>query len=418
MAKLSNNKILERGKYLSLFAIIFLLIISTSTAEYLESYKGDLEYKELLNGKGQTWQLNFTPMNDINQIISSIVYFDFSYVPTTHITFLITMQVNKQFCKPESWKLGGDNGESITPYSSKTIKFDCSNIINRKGIYDIIVTSEQPIKGVSGSYEINYYSHPVWQKSIENIEEVTKKPVMQVFGTEYIIGDNATAFLQLQSGGQPVNNAECFLRIYYPNKSVFVNNTPMTYIGNSAGIYYYDFTIPSIYGVYIYDASCWYQVGGTLDKVATNYNLLIGDLTGGTYSDTNFYDSVFHRHKEIGTPARLDLIYNFSTINLPFLGGVITLNVTTSYRWNDNLENLDLYLFNYNNSTWVKLDTSLDYSTSTKTVMNYITFENNPENYISSSTNGNMALRITDSVPSDSSIKEFYFDYLNIKISY
>jgi len=256
----------------------------------------------------------------------------------------------------------------------------------------------------------------IYKECLES--KLTTKGQVLLHGTDYNFNENATTFLQLQENGNAINNAKCFLNIYYPSKTLFKTNEPMIYLTNSSGIYYYDFVTPNITGVYIYEATCWYKVDNEIDKVVNDYKLLIGDLTGGTYSDTNFLDSVFHRHKEIETPAKLDLIYNISTINLPLLEGVIIINVTTSYRWTDNLENLQLYLFNYNDSTWKLLNTQLDYSTSTKTVMNYITFINNPKNYISNNIDGKMALRITDSDPTDSSIKEFYFDYLNIKISY
>ena len=76
-----------------------------------------------------------------------------------------------------------------------------------------------------------------------------------VHGTEYIVGDNGTVFIQVVSGIGGVNNASCELTMFNPNKTISVN-TIMTYIPNSTGLYAYDFNVNDPVGVYPVEALC------------------------------------------------------------------------------------------------------------------------------------------------------------------
>jgi hypothetical protein len=80
---------------------------------------------------------------------------------------------------------------------------------------------------------------------------------LQLMGTEYSPNELATAFLQLKNEtGSPINNATCFLTSYYPNKTIFLNQTVMNYQSGSDGLYFYDVMIPENLGVYMLSASC------------------------------------------------------------------------------------------------------------------------------------------------------------------
>jgi hypothetical protein len=241
-------------------------------------------------------------------------------------------------------------------------------------------------------------------------------------GTDYLPNESATVFLQLLDGNEPINGqASCFLTIFNPNKTILRNYEKMAYLKNSNGIYYLDWTVPSEVGVYIYDAVCWYKIDESKTETADNYVLLIGDLTGGTYLSTTVLDGVVHKHKEKLTPtARLDMIYNFTDINYPFYDALIEMDVNIYYKWNDASENIDLYLYNYNTSSWDKLDNSL---TITEPKLfdwknNTIYFAEFPKNYVSSNTSGEIKLRLTDSDWTDTNVKELQIDYMEIKLFY
>jgi hypothetical protein len=82
-----------------------------------------------------------------------------------------------------------------------------------------------------------------------------------VFGakgfTEYSPGSPGKVFVQvLDNFFTPVNNAICKLTVYYPNTTRFVDNVTMLPFEN--GLYYWDFVVPYVEGVYMTTISCTY----------------------------------------------------------------------------------------------------------------------------------------------------------------
>lgn len=68
--------------------------------------------------------------------------------------------------------------------------------------------------------------------------------------TEYQESEEGEVSIQVEdSDGNPITGGSANLTIYYPNKTMFLNNQSMTELG--LGIYYYNFTVPSVTGVYI-----------------------------------------------------------------------------------------------------------------------------------------------------------------------
>jgi len=93
---------------------------------------------------------------------------------------------------------------------------------------------------------------------------------IKVFGTEYQFWDNARVWLQLlDDNNQPINNATCFVQIFYPDNTIFVNFSGMNFLGN--GIFAYDFTAPNISGVYMVITKC------TIPKL--EYNITYVNIT-------------------------------------------------------------------------------------------------------------------------------------------
>jgi hypothetical protein len=77
-----------------------------------------------------------------------------------------------------------------------------------------------------------------------------------VHGTEYIPGDEGKMFLQfLDANRAAVDDSECFLTLWYPNGTYFYNDTLMSHL--SEGIYYKNFMVPNVTGVYPASAKCY-----------------------------------------------------------------------------------------------------------------------------------------------------------------
>jgi hypothetical protein len=115
---------------------------------------------------------------------------------------------------------------------------------------------------------------------------------IQVFGTEYYPGDNGKIFVQvLKDVLTPVNNASCFATIYKPDGSIWLDEVRMTYQNNSNGLYFYDFTVNNITGVYMVEAYCEYDVYQAINY-ADQTTLIKGWYVSGNGSDLTQEDSV------------------------------------------------------------------------------------------------------------------------------
>jgi hypothetical protein len=131
-------------------------------------------------------------------------------------------------------------------------KYGCEDI----AISKIPSCKEFPDKPPTNATE---YDETIWNmmKKLWDKEKIKNDISIQISGTEYNIGENATVFLQLlDSNKLPINDALCYLTLYYPNKTIFLNNANMMYMLSSAGLYYYDMVVPNSVGVYMVSASC------------------------------------------------------------------------------------------------------------------------------------------------------------------
>jgi len=197
------------------------------------------------------------------------------------------------------------------------------------------------------------------------INYIIELPKIDVFGTEYQVGDNGTVFIKLYQNKTPINNASCLLDIYYPDKTFFRCSTPMYYLDD--GIYYYDFIIPNETGIYILSVSCnWItQVGD--EENADNYSIINGTLLGGTLTDTYTSDNTRQDFKEVND--KLLVYYNFTnfTVNETIFELDIHLEYQWKYKsgaWHPSVENLYLEIYNYSNSSWYRIPQPITGSTS------------------------------------------------------
>jgi hypothetical protein len=102
------------------------------------------------------------------------------------------------------------------------------------------------------------YDETIWNmmKKLWDKEKVKSAISIQVGGTEYDVSDGyGKVFLQmLDNQKNPISNATCFSKVFYPNSSVWLNESMMTYA--TEGLHYSDFVIPNITGVFMVSAYC------------------------------------------------------------------------------------------------------------------------------------------------------------------
>lgn len=107
------------------------------------------------------------------------------------------------------------------------------------------------------SFNLWNYKNPYSYFSYVN-PEVKQLKVKITSGTEYAISEYMNLQVQLTNEqGQPISNANCQFNLYYPNKTLFKQETS-TYL--DYGIYYNDSVkAPSIIGTYTYSVNCSYD---------------------------------------------------------------------------------------------------------------------------------------------------------------
>lgn len=182
------------------------------------------------------YEINLNPPDEISSVITAIVTVDLYINPTLLLNY--TLKVNNQTCNTPSFIINpnfASQGETL-------LRFDCKNIINKKGIYNIslIQTGNVNAGSVTGWLEITYMNNPLSLLSA---------------GTEYSPNEAGRVFARLLDGNSdPINLGNCNTTIYYPNNTKFINNQQMVFL--EKGFYYYDFTTPSIIGNYIVGFDC------------------------------------------------------------------------------------------------------------------------------------------------------------------
>ncbi len=119
---------------------------------------------------------------------------------------------------------------------------------------------------------------------------------VSVHATEYVSGENGTLWLQLLRNYDPVTSTlSCHLTSYYPDKTKFLDSVNMTFLPYSDEVFYYDFTVPPVVGIYMNTAFCYLPVDTCsifFDNDTLNDSSLVLMYDFDTKSnDTFLYDS-------------------------------------------------------------------------------------------------------------------------------
>lgn len=150
------------------------------------------------------------------------------------------------------------------------------------------------------------YEETLWEMTKDLWASKEKSAKIDIHGTEYQSGQNATIFLQLvNNDNDAINIALCYVDVYYPNKTVFINQGFMMYLTNSSGLYYYDFVVPSQQGVYMLSASCSFY------NNLTFHEALKDSFVDSKQPNTNFGDEIY---LAVGNQSQYETYIKFDTI--------------------------------------------------------------------------------------------------------
>lgn len=192
-------------------------------------------------------------------------------------------------------------------------------------------------------------------ESVNTVNKLVNQSVLSVFGTEYQVYDDARIFLQLLEGGVVVDDASCLINVFYPDTNSFFVDAPMVYLVN--GLYFYDFHISNLTGIYMLDVNCYYKTE-TFNFVANNFSLLSGGYMNGLLSDSFVSDN---------NDLKFDVVDNDLFLEFEFLNNASGLNGSINLFFEGRLMKvkksdfglLKFSIFNFNLSEWVYFDNSL-----------------------------------------------------------
>lgn len=126
--------------------------------------------------------------------------------------------------------------------------------------------------------DVAEYEETLWKMQRWMYEEKSKEVSMDIHGTEYMAGEDGKVFLQLlDDDKQAITNASCFSSVYYPNTTLWINRSLMSYVDE--GLHFLDMTVPEPLGVYMVSAYCTIP---TVMNITAQDDFESGDFSGGS----------------------------------------------------------------------------------------------------------------------------------------
>ncbi len=224
----------------------------------------------------------------IDKILTSV----FSVKGDFQASTKIYLEIDGKTCNEAYWTIPNQN---VADY---TVLFDCSNLANNKasGSYSIRVKTDKIAQNLFATIKFTYYNNPFGD--------------LKMSGTEYLLGESGTVFLQLKNAnGQPVVDGSCIGDIFNPDKTFFTHDFPFIHLATSDGLYYHDFSVPQQAGVYMISAFCYYNVTQAGDFYATAEKIIDGSVATGDYTDTYTDNGKYLRVVDDGLKLKYQLNY-------------------------------------------------------------------------------------------------------------
>ena len=153
---------------------------------------------------------------------------------------------------------------------------------------------------------------------VKEVLEVSNQSAIDVTGTDYLPFDDGKLQVYLSVGDFPISTATCFVSALYPNMTYFIENQLMIHANNTyfEGLYYYDFTVPNVTGVYPVNAICQYDTNSIFDYVTSISFDGLATSVGSVLDDLKLDDDIKYGVKDFSACNGINCSANF-TIQLP-----------------------------------------------------------------------------------------------------
>ena len=144
-------------------------------------------------------------------------------------------------------------------------------------------------------------------------------PILNIMGTDYQVGESGKIFVHASQNGESINDASCYLTVYYPDNSLFIDNQYMFFLEH--GLYYYNFIVPNVLGIYMLHANCFYfkenypyYPADSLEPM--NITLINGtNYIGSVFNLYSFDDSLHDSISSVSNKVIVNYFFNSSQIN-------------------------------------------------------------------------------------------------------
>ncbi len=371
-----------RKGFLWVLLVIFLttFVVADQTQLYSKIYLNPYYREATTANTAYNYTLQVNPPDGLTQVYSATITFEALFSPSVNIS----LRVNNQTCNTPNYYISTTYAGS----AQMTASFDCSNIITQAGNYSVEFKTNKNTGAINGWLDLTYTNKP--------------KPTMEVFGTEYQIGQQAKAWLQLlDSNGTYINDGVCFIDIYSPDNSEYVEHAQM-FSMNHDGIYYYDLPAPETEGVYPVIARCYYEAT-SVKYYATAYYLNIGTLDGGWVA-TNLElidgDKVKFKEADVAGVKRLDIVLNVTNMSSCLGVSEALLTGIEVYAYgkfdSENYDHITLSVYNYTSASWQSLPNRLLENPVWKSASNALFFNNLTTSGLYNESLGGLKIRFTD----------------------
>jgi hypothetical protein len=352
-------------------------------------------YREsLTSNTNYTYTMNVNPPDGISSVISSIIFFNAQINGQTQN---FTLWVNNKPCNNPYYYIA----TAFSTTGNTQLYFDCSNVINQSGQYNLTIRSAVNTGVISGWLDLTYMNNPMGE--------------IDIHGTEYTIGQVGKIWVQvLDSNKTAVSNATCLVDIYTPDGLQIVEKEPMSFLED--GIYYYNFIVPDQIGVYPSVVQCYY-VTSTAVNLASSGVVITGTTTSGDYTTTWVFDGVYWVVREIsfGGKQRIQTLMNFSNVSQPALQS--NLNIIWTGIWNSapNTDSISMYIMNFTSGNWTLLPNLIDDTGGSElTYANSIATTNATASGLIK--NGIVSILFNDTNGTDGSATLFKSDYVHVDV--
>lgn len=196
---------------------------------------------------------------------------------------------------------------------------------------------------------------------------------IKVFGTEYVPSDEGRVFLQLlDENFNPIDNALCVMDLYYPDKTIWFYEAPMIWLNVSKGLYYFDFIVPNITGVYMVTVQCFYVIDETYDYADST--TVVQGVESGSVEDTWKDDDQYYTVTEkllAGGGYAFDVYFDFYNVTIP--ENNTGISIYWIGRWAEPSEYVYMALWDYCTDSWYNLTNYI--SSNTPTVTNFVSVD-------------------------------------------